>query len=95
MTISKKDVQHVANLARLALDEDRIDLFAKQLGDILTYMDALNQVDTTGVPPTSHVIELTNAFRDDIPGRPSLREEMLANAPRAEDGQFVVPRVIS
>jgi len=94
MTISKEDVQHVANLARLALDDDRVDLFSRQLDNILTYMDALNQIDTRDVAPTSHAIELTNAFRPDTPAEPAARDALLANAPQQEDGQFVAPRVI-
>jgi aspartyl-tRNA(Asn)/glutamyl-tRNA(Gln) amidotransferase subunit C len=94
MSISEKDVMYVANLARLTLDEPSIAKFADQIGKILDYVDALRQVDTTGVPSTSHAIFLNNAFREDeIKPHPG-RENALANAPEKEEGQFVVPKII-
>ena len=94
MKITKEEVIHVAALARLNLDEEAIALYTKQLGDILAYMDTLNGVDTKDVPPTSHAISITNAFRDDEV-RPSIeREGALKNAPESEDGSFVVPKII-
>ena len=65
MKITKEDVVHVANLARLELSEESIDKFAGQIGEILDYVDSLKRVDTQGVPATSHAISLTNAFRED------------------------------
>jgi aspartyl-tRNA(Asn)/glutamyl-tRNA(Gln) amidotransferase subunit C len=64
MKITREEVLHVANLARLNLDEQAIELYTKQLGDILAYMDTLNRVNTEGVPPTSHAIFMNNAFRE-------------------------------
>jgi len=94
MKITKEEVVHVASLARLNLDDEAIDLYTKQLGDILTYMDTLNRVDTRDVPPTSHAIFINNVFREDEV-EPSVPEERaLANAPESEDGSFVVPKVI-
>ena len=94
MKISKEEVVHVAELARLNLDEEAIELYTKQLGDILAYMDTLSRVNTEGVPPTSHAIFINNAFREDEV-RPSIPEERaLANAPESEEGGFVVPKVI-
>jgi len=94
MKITKEEVVHVASLARLNLDDEAIDLYTKQLGDILTYMDTLNRVDTRDVPPTSHAIFINNVFREDEV-KPSVPEERaLANAPESEDGSFVVPKVI-
>lgn len=94
MKITKEEVVHVAGLARLDLDDDDIELYTKQLGDILSYMDALNRIDTEGVPPTSHAIFINNAFREDEvePSIPAGRA--LANAPESEDEGFVVPKVI-
>ena len=94
MKISKDEVEHVARLARLDLDEAAIEKFAGQIGDILDYVDALNRVDTAGVVPTSHAISLTNAFREDEVRDHLPREQALANAPEQEDGTFVVPKVI-
>jgi len=94
MKITKEEVIHVAQLARLDMDEESIDAFAGQIGKILDYVDTLNRADTDGVEPTSHAISLTNAFREDVE-TPSLDpDDALANAPEKEDGSFVVPRVI-
>ena len=94
MKITKEEVQHVANLARLALDEAAIERFAGQIDNILEYVDKLKQVDTQGVAPTSHAISKTNAFREDDVIEHLDRELSLANAPEKEDGAFLVPRVI-
>jgi len=94
MKITKEEVQHVANLARLELDDDAIERFAGQIGNILEYVDKLKQVDTHGVLPTSHAISQTNAFREDDVVAHLDRELSLANAPEQEDGTFLVPRVI-
>lgn len=94
MKISKQDVIHVANLARLELSEDQIHIFSDQIGTILDYMDSLNQVDTTNVVPTTHAIFLTNAFREDIETGHMDREDVLSNAPHKDDVNFLVPRII-
>ena len=94
MKISKKEVLHVAHLAQLDLDESDIDRFADQIGTILDYVDTLKQVDTKDVTATSHAIDLTNAFREDEEQAHLDTSETLANAPEADDGAFVVPRVI-
>jgi len=94
MKITKDEVLYVADLARLNLDEDAIDKFAGQIGDILDYVDKLNEVNTDGVQPTSHAISLTNAFREDESQEHLDREQVLANAPDQEDGNFVVPKII-
>ena len=94
MKITKEEVVHVAKLARLNLDEEAIEVYTKQLGDILTYMDTLNSVDTKDVPPTSHAIFINNAFREDEVKASVSVERALANAPQSDDGSFVVPKVI-
>ena len=94
MKITKDEVLYVADLARLNLDEAAIEKFAGQIGDILEYVDKLNEVDTGGVKPTSHAITLTNAFREDEQQVHLDREQVLANAPQKEDGNFVVPKVV-
>jgi aspartyl-tRNA(Asn)/glutamyl-tRNA(Gln) amidotransferase subunit C len=94
MKIDKDGVIHVANLARLNLDEAAIEKFAGQIGTILEYVDTLDRVDTEGVTPTSHAISLTNAFREDTVSEYFDRDAALANAPEDEDGNFLVPKVI-
>ena len=94
MKISKEEVLHVAHLARLDIHGADIDLFADQIGTILDYVDTLKQVDTTGVVATSHAISLTNAFREDEEGTHLSQDASLANAPKKDDGAFVVPKVI-
>jgi aspartyl-tRNA(Asn)/glutamyl-tRNA(Gln) amidotransferase subunit C len=94
MKISTQDVLHVANLARLRLDAEALKTYSRQLDAVLSYMDLLNEVDTSDVAPTSHAIALTNAFRDDQPATHLSRQEGLANAPQAEEGSFLVPKVI-
>ena len=94
MRITRKDVLHVADLARLDLDEAALDTYAQQLADILDYVAQLEKVDTTGVPPTAHALALDNAFRPDE-RQPHLEtERALANAPAREDGCFIVPKIV-
>jgi aspartyl-tRNA(Asn)/glutamyl-tRNA(Gln) amidotransferase subunit C len=94
MKITKTEVLHVAQLARLDIDDADVDRFAGQIGTILEYVDTLKQVDTTGVPATSHAITLTNAFREDEEQDHLDPQAALANAPEKEDGAFVVPKVL-
>ena len=92
--LTRADVEHVARLARLDLDEATIDKMTGQLNDILAHMDKLGQLDTEGVPPTTHAMEVVNRFREDRV-RPSLDPETaVANAPEKDGQTFVVPRVI-
>ena len=94
MKITVDQVRQVAQLARLAPAPEDLSKLAGQLATILDYMDKLNQVDTTGVPATSHAVGLTNAFREDLVHDHLPREQALANAPQQEEGNFIVPRVI-
>ena len=85
------DIAHVARLARLALEADDLERYRSQLGVILDHAARVQELDTTGVEPTSHPLGFTNAFRSDEV-EPSLdRAEVLAAAPEARDGYFVVP----
>jgi len=94
MALTRAEVLHVASLARLSLNPEEVDLFTRQLNDILAYVEKLQEVDTEGVPPMAHAVPLVNVFREDeaAPGLP--RDEALANAPAPEEGTFVVPRII-
>lgn len=94
MKISRKEVEHVARLAQLNLTEAELGSMTKQLDGMLAYFDQLAAVDTSGVVPTTHTFNKTNAFREDhvTPSLPP--EEALANAPQAQADTFQVPRVI-
>ncbi len=94
MALTSEEVLHVAQLARLSLAPEEIELFTRQLNDILAYVEKLQGLETSGVAPLAHVIPVFNAFREDEvkPGLPL--EEALENAPALEEGNFVVPRVI-
>ena len=94
MKITKEEVLHVANLARLDVDKVLIDKFARQIGTVLEYVDKLKAVDTRDVIPTSHAISLTNAFREDDERQSFDSDSALSNAPEKEDGNFIVPKVI-
>jgi aspartyl-tRNA(Asn)/glutamyl-tRNA(Gln) amidotransferase subunit C len=92
--ITREDVEHVAELARLELTAAEQEQFIAQLNQILTYIDKLNELDTTGVEPTSHVIPMSNVLREDEV-QPSLpREMVLQNAPQESHFFFKVPRII-
>lgn len=96
MKISKKDVEYVARLARLELTEKEKDTFTEQLGSILDYIDRLNRQETADVPPTSHVLDLKNVWREDEvrPCPEEVRRNILANSPDREDDLFKVKKVI-
>ncbi|MHB8766510.1 MAG: Asp-tRNA(Asn)/Glu-tRNA(Gln) amidotransferase subunit GatC [Deferrisomatales bacterium] len=94
MKISREQVLHVAELARLEFTADQAERFTAQLSSILEYVEKLGELDTEGVEPMAHGHEAVNAFRDDTV-RPSLpRDAVLQNAPAAEGGCFRVPKVI-
>lgn len=85
------DISHVARLARLDLSADDLEIYRSQLGVILEHAARVQAIDTAGVEPTAHPLDMTNTFRPDEV-RPSLdRDEILAQAPEARDGYFVVP----
>jgi aspartyl-tRNA(Asn)/glutamyl-tRNA(Gln) amidotransferase subunit C len=90
----KMDIEKVARLARLELSKDEKERFQSQMDQILTYMEQLSRVDTTGVEPTSHAIPVHNAFREDETKPSFPREKVMATAPEEEEGYFKVPRII-
>ncbi|RJQ53698.1 MAG: Asp-tRNA(Asn)/Glu-tRNA(Gln) amidotransferase subunit GatC [Actinobacteria bacterium] len=94
MAIGKEQVRHVALLARLRLTDEEQEFFGGQLSQILEHIDRISALDTSQVEPTAHALEVTNVFREDESGPCLSQEEALANAPKAEDGGFVVPRIV-
>ena len=94
MALTREEVLHVADLARLTLVPAEIELFTRQLNDILAYVEKLQELDTAGVEPLAHVIPVFNVFREDVVSQGLDRESALDNAPAREEGTFVVPRII-
>lgn len=94
MALSREEVLHVADLARLSLRPEEIEIFTRQLNDILAYVEKLQELDTTGVVPLAHVIPICNAFREDEVKEGLPLDLALENAPAREDDNFLVPRVI-
>jgi aspartyl-tRNA(Asn)/glutamyl-tRNA(Gln) amidotransferase subunit C len=92
--ITREDVEHVAELARLELTAAEKEQFITQLNSILTYIDKLNELDTRDVEPTSHVIPMSNVLRDDEVRACLDRAQVLHNAPEASHFFFKVPRII-
>jgi aspartyl-tRNA(Asn)/glutamyl-tRNA(Gln) amidotransferase subunit C len=92
--ISRSEVEYVAKLARLNLTEEEAVKYTEQLNSILEFAGKLNELDTTNVPPTSHVLDVSNVMRDDEVRPSASREDALRNAPDEEDGQFKVPAVM-
>ena len=89
--IDRDQVLHVARLARLRLAEDELDRMSRELSTVLDHIEKISELDLDGVPPTSHVVDVPNALRPDVP-RPSLpREVALQNAPAVDDDGFSVP----
>jgi len=94
MQISKEQVRHVAKLARLEITEAEQEAFSRQLSSILTHIEQLESWDTTGIEPTSTVLDQTNVFREDQTKLCLPVEQALANAPDSEGGYFRVPRIL-
>lgn len=94
MKIPLQEVKHIAGLARLRLTEDELLLFARQLNNILDYMEKLNKVDTRGIKPTSRALYITNVLREDIVEGSLKKKEAMDNAPQKDGDFFLVPKVI-
>lgn len=91
--LSLEEVRHVARLARLAFSPEEEEMFREQLSRILDHVRRLNELDTSEVQPTFHVVPLKNVMRRDETGTCLPREDVLANAPDAQDGFFRVPKI--
>ena len=94
MKITKKEVEHVAHLARLTLTEEELHSMTGQLDNILSYVDKLAELDTSQVVATTHVFSVSNAFRNDEVKESISRSEALQNGPQQDGEMFQVPRVI-
>jgi aspartyl-tRNA(Asn)/glutamyl-tRNA(Gln) amidotransferase subunit C len=92
--ITRAEVAHLARLSRLAVTDDELDLFAGQLGVILTSIARIGEVTAADIPPTSHSVPLTNVLRDDVIKPCLSREDALAGAPDTAEDRFRVPRIL-
>lgn len=94
MSLTRQDVEKVALLARLRLSTNELDALTEQLSKVVGYVEQLGELDTDGVAPMAHAVEVTNVFRDDAV-QPSLpREQALASAPHHDGACFLVPAVL-
>jgi len=94
MNITKKQVEHVAKLARLTLSDDESERLTGEMESIIDFANKLNELDTEGVIPTAHSIPIQNVFREDVVLPSYDREKLLSNAPSSEDGCFKVPKIV-
>jgi len=94
MAVEKKEVEKIAELARLKFSDEELESFTHQMNDILSYMDKLNELDTEHIQPLSHPIEQVNIFRKDTVKSSISTEDALKNAPDKDEKFFKVPKVI-
>ena len=94
MAVTKKEVEKIAELARLKFTDQELENFTPQMNEILSYMDKLNELDTENVKPLSHPVEQSNVFREDEMKASIPAEDALKNAPSKDEHHFKVPKVI-
>ncbi len=94
MSLDRSDVEKIAHLARMALDESQIDNYASELSNILALVEQLEQADTSGIEPMSHPLHMAQRLRDDEVTETNRREANQAIAPQVENGLYLVPKVI-
>jgi len=94
MSVSKADVEKVARLSRIAVPEDRLEGLADELTGIMDWIEQLNEVDVEGVEPMTSVGDSNLSMRDDVVTDGSISGQVLANAPRTEEGFFIVPKAV-
>ncbi|HIA48170.1 MAG TPA: Asp-tRNA(Asn)/Glu-tRNA(Gln) amidotransferase subunit GatC [Candidatus Hydrogenedentes bacterium] len=92
--ITTQDVEYVAALAQLVLDDDSKERLVHEMGDILEYMDKLDELDTEGIEPMMHVLDLANVYREDVVRESLSRETAMRNAPKTDGEFFLVPRIL-
>jgi aspartyl-tRNA(Asn)/glutamyl-tRNA(Gln) amidotransferase subunit C len=94
MSLTRQEVEKVSLLGRLQLSEEELDTMTAQLGQIVDYFELLNELDTDGVEPMAHAVEIHNVFAEDQPGTSLPRDAALANAPKRDDECYRVPAVL-
>ncbi|TWJ51779.1 Aspartyl/glutamyl-tRNA(Asn/Gln) amidotransferase subunit C [Bacillus licheniformis] len=92
--ISIEEVKHVAHLARLAITDEEAAMFTEQLDSIISFAEELNEVDTENVKPTTHVLQMKNIMREDVPDKGLSVEDVVKNAPDHKDGYIRVPSIL-
>ncbi|MDK1020559.1 MAG: Asp-tRNA(Asn)/Glu-tRNA(Gln) amidotransferase subunit GatC [Candidatus Hydrogenedentes bacterium] len=92
--ITLEDVEYVAGLAQLTLDDQAKQRLLKEMGEILAYVDKLNELDTDGIEPMMHVLDISNVFREDVVTGSLDRDAALRNAPKTDGEYFLVPRIL-
>ena len=94
MPIEREDVLHIAHLARLRLEGDEVGRYTDELSAIIEFVEQMNVIDTDGVTPMDHPLDMTQPLRPDTVTEPDRREEYQAHAPAMRDGLYLVPKVI-
>ncbi len=96
MSVDKKDLQYVASLARLELDDSEIDSLTGQMNEIISFVEKINSLDTSSCSPSAHVLDISNQMRDDVVKQSSIEtiEKILENAPHRQDTFIAVPRIL-
>lgn len=94
MALDKSDVENIAHLARLAIDDEDVPAYAENLSSILTLVEQMNAIDTDGVEPMAHPLEMAQRLREDVVSEENRREHFQQHAPAVENGLFLVPKVI-
>ena len=92
--ISIEEVKHVAHLARLAITDEEAAMFTEQLDSIISFAEELNEVDTENVKTTTHVLQMKNIMREDVPDKGLPVEDVVKNAPDHKDGYIRVPSIL-
>lgn len=94
MSVSKEEVKKIAVLARLEFGDDEVEALAKDMSRILEFAESIQEIDTEGVAPTTHSVEITDVLRDDVVKESLDRETVLAQAPDADDECFGAPKIV-
>lgn len=94
MSFTPDEIKKIAHLARLSISDDELEKYTTQLSNILDFTAAMDKIDTSGIEPLSHAVNVTQPLREDIVTEPNLREKFQAIAPETEAGLYLVPVVI-